>query len=1424
MAFERRVDACLVEFNAQQTIQYIPLCGGRNLNKRSAEPTIQGLDNPTYLTIANTLIAIDHELDEEVSNIELFESDVDLKCSDTHISVMSKRRSKMNAFTILKAKLQDDQVQRVLGKEIKFLNCNIFNSGVVKLEQKPQLRLTISGKTLHVEIKYLFSLVESLYLTFNSPVASNLTTLLSEYLPQSQESSLEFTSKLFYDTIIENTQGLPKPEMSPFVNGLGADLLPFQGRSVNWLLSKEGMVYDDETHTVKSIPASGQRTIQDRMNELSYGFQLISLPFYSSKVWFNQYSNNICSQSKAEEFVRDLYELKGRGLLSEEMGLGKTVEILSLALLNKRPELATDKQFYFDYSKNKSIRKSKTTLIICPESILEQWVEEIELHSPGLSTMIYKGISKYKDLSLKEIVDMMTSSDVVVTSYGILQREIHNAVYDPSKAKRLRKTTLNPKNMKIKFNTTYFKQEDIDKLDGMYKDLGVNPQQPEHSRDDYTSPLVLIEFWRLVVDEVQMVGQTASNVCKITTLIPRVHSWGVSGTPIKQSINDLASLVNFLGIHPFAENRTSWKKLVENGNRDILNFFKDISLRHTKAMVSDDIKLPSQQKILLSIPFGAVEQNNYDELYKVFLNEVKLDNNGQPTVDDWETSNSYNDKMRNWLKILRRICCHANLGLERRNGDLGYTSFGYETIDTVLNLMIENTRDKITESERNITLRKIDKGLLYEVGGKIKLSLDIWLAEVPVMEETIKNLRALKEESSSEKTMIALRSSLEILHRLYFFIGSAHYQMSSPPIAKLAPGIEDQVLNDISDPHERYYLLYNPDKIDYSNVVVHRALTEEESKHRDLEDKYYAKAQVIRQELLSESMANVADYSARVSNMFELPLSVMIPHKFNSLKTTTFAFRINTIVSQLNAVSQTLNKWVADVGKILSTPLLDSKTDLNSPDGEEYTDSLEEQSNSSVYLEFIQRLLLQRNSLINGTDQFRVEKIRNPQITSLQNELAKRLEEELPDLNLLYSLKYLLIESKAMINEEVVDHEPLTDYVLQIKEIYDSQIKASDEFNKQYRSFNDLYNKKIVYYKQLQQISDNVAFLQRDDFLRADISQLDYIIGKKAEEIASYNSRIRYLESLALTDKEIDTVCVICRSEISVGSLIRCGHKYCKECLQEWLGTYGVKKDCPMCNQTIHPSDIYHFTLNKDVLSANMITLHEDNGATNERELFQVYQKIDEDILDSINSIKIKQNYGSKINTILRQIIWLKNKDPNVQIVIYSQWTQVLQILSKALQQNDIQFLGSGNTLNNKPSGANTSHLSTDIAKFKKETSITCFLLNARADASGLNLINATHVFICEPLVQTALELQAISRIHRIGQTKPTTIWMFSITGSVEESIMLLSTRKKMKEKEKLDTEELSKSSKTLIETNGEVVGNDDLWNAFFSSKLNIIS
>lgn len=49
--------------------------------------------------------------------------------------------------------------------------------------------------------------------------------------------------------------------------------------------------------------------------------------------------------------------------------------------------------------------------------------------------------------------------------------------------------------------------------------------------------------------------------------------------------------------------------------------------------------------------------------------------------------------------------------------------------------------------------------------------------------------------------------------------------------------------------------------------------------------------------------------------------------------------------------------------------------------------------------------------------------------------------------------------------------------------------------------------------------------------------------------------------------------------------------------------------------------------------------------------------------------------------------------------------------------------------------------------------------------------VEANHVFILEPLLNAAVEAQAVNRVHRGGQRRPTTIHRLVVLGTIEEDI-----------------------------------------------------
>jgi E3 ubiquitin-protein ligase SHPRH len=249
--------------------------------------------------------------------------------------------------------------------------------------------------------------------------------------------------------------------------------------------------------------------------------------------------------------------------------------------------------------------------------------------------------------------------------------------------------------------------------------------------------------------------------------------------------------------------------------------------------------------------------------------------------------------------------------------------------------------------------------------------------------------------------------------------------------------------------------------------------------------------------------------------------------------------------------------------------------------------------------------------------------------------------------------------------------------------------------------------------------------------------------------------------------------CIICRETFTLGVLTICGHQFCKECITLWLRSH---RNCPVCKKHLNNSSIHDITLkpqelriHSDTSTASpekLVGNRKENGETPVNKS-GIYSEFSSDKLAEIKDIDLDgPAFTTKVDNLVRHLLWLRESDPGAKSIIFSQYSDFLNVLRLAFQRYRIGF-----TSFDKTNGA---------TEFKEDDSIECFLLHARAHSSGLNLVNASHVFLCEPLINTALELQAIARVHRIGQEHETTVWLYIVDGTVEESIYNLSVRRRM--------------------------------------------
>lgn len=98
----------------------------------------------------------------------------------------------------------------------------------------------------------------------------------------------------------------------------------------------------------------------------------------------------------------------------------------------------------------------------------------------------------------------------------------------------------------------------------------------------------------------------------------------------------------------------------------------------------------------------------------------------------------------------------------------------------------------------------------------------------------------------------------------------------------------------------------------------------------------------------------------------------------------------------------------------------------------------------------------------------------------------------------------------------------------------------------------------------------------------------------------------------------------------------------------------------------------------------------------------------------------------------------------------------------------------------------------TSIDTFQKESDVRIFFISLKAGGVGLNLTDADYVLLLDPWWNPAAEQQALSRAHRIGQTKSVFVYRFISSNTVEEKIQALQARKKQLANALINTETLT--------------------------------
>ncbi|MEA1969061.1 MAG: DEAD/DEAH box helicase [Thermodesulfobacteriota bacterium] len=145
----------------------------------------------------------------------------------------------------------------------------------------------------------------------------------------------------------------------------------------------------------------------------------------------------------------------------------------------------------------------------------------------------------------------------------------------------------------------------------------------------------------------------------------------------------------------------------------------------------------------------------------------------------------------------------------------------------------------------------------------------------------------------------------------------------------------------------------------------------------------------------------------------------------------------------------------------------------------------------------------------------------------------------------------------------------------------------------------------------------------------------------------------------------------------------------------------------------------------------------------------------------SIQSSKLKV-FGDMVEELLEN---------NHKALVFSQFVGHLSILRKLLDGKKIsyQYLDGSTPVKERQKR---------IKAFQSGTG-DLFLISLKAGGFGLNLTAADYVIHMDPWWNPAVEDQASDRAHRIGQTRPVTVYRLVVKDSIEEQILNLHKEKR---------------------------------------------
>ncbi|KAK2040137.1 SNF2 family domain-containing protein [Colletotrichum somersetense] len=239
----------------------------------------------------------------------------------------------------------------------------------------------------------------------------------------------------------------------------------------------------------------------------------------------------------------------------------------------------------------------------------------------------------------------------------------------------------------------------------------------------------------------------------------------------------------------------------------------------------------------------------------------------------------------------------------------------------------------------------------------------------------------------------------------------------------------------------------------------------------------------------------------------------------------------------------------------------------------------------------------------------------------------------------------------------------------------------------------------------------------------------DLLAALEGQSVVALNSEnIKILQEALRLYIETQEDCAVCLDTLNNPVITHCKHVFCRGCISKVIET---QHKCPMC---------------RNRLGEDALLEPAPEGGEGDDEDFDGDAK------------------SSKTEALLK-ILQATTKDPKSKVIIFSQWTSFLTIIQNQLVEAGYKFTRIDGSMT-------ASKRDAAIHALDHDPDTRVMLASLAVCSVGLNLVSADTVILADSWWAPAIEDQAIDRVHRLGQKRPTTVWRLVMEGTVEERVL----------------------------------------------------